>query len=99
MTRKLWWTRQKFIEGKPQAVGVPEFKANDNSIGDAYCFASRDFGPLLPTNDSRSRRADFSRTPPRLATRFGDRVDYAMLIKTYAQPEDGERRYGSARSG
>ena len=28
-----------------------------------------------------------------ITTTLGDRVDYAVLIKTYAQPEDGERRY------
>ena len=28
-----------------------------------------------------------------ITTTLGDRVDYAMLIKTYAQPEDGERPY------
>ncbi len=102
---------------KKEAHKFP-FEANDNSIGDAYCFVAIERYSKLVLNFALGRRDQattdifieglrgattnqrfqvttdgFQPYKSSIETTLGDRVDYAMLIKTYAESTDGERRY------
>ncbi len=97
------------------------WEANDQSIGDAYCFVAIERRSKLVLNFALGRRSQattnafieglraatadqrfqittdgFQPYIPAIDATLSDRVDYGMLIKVYAQPADGERRYSPA---
>jgi IS1 family transposase len=86
--------------GKKEGHKLPE-EANDNTIGDAYCFVVIERHSKLVLNFALGRRDQVTTdgfTPYRSAitTTLCDRVDFAQLIKVYRAPVGGEARYSPA---